>query len=257
MLKPTEMTIEKAKEMNLGEWDISEKIDGSRTFYFNGNLYSERGINQNHKFPHVLNELKGLDCVLDGELAIENGNVFDLNTKRNWNRAIYFIFDLLFLDGKDIRDYPLEHRINILKDILVKNPKKNIRTPLSFDNLELAWDWVLKNKKEGLVIKRLNSTYPKIDLFTETRKPYWFKIKHIKEKLITFNGFEPHPKGVLLTNKDLRVNLNGLDLSSIAIKEIQQNGSVCASVVYLYQNPSGKLFQPRVKELVINDKVIR
>lgn len=49
---------------------IEEKLDGFRVFFDGLNLISERGNTQNEKFPHILNELRDLDVILDGEVSL-------------------------------------------------------------------------------------------------------------------------------------------------------------------------------------------
>ena len=62
-------------------WIIEEKIDGTRIIYKYGNLISERGNIVNHKFPHIIKMLDGFKGILDGEIAVPDGNVIDVNKK--------------------------------------------------------------------------------------------------------------------------------------------------------------------------------
>lgn len=78
---------------------ISEN-EGSRV-----NIYSKSLLPFDKKFPEIVQELKDLDlnAVLDGEI------------EKKGKSSIYHVFDILFHDGKDLRELPLKERKEILK----------------------------------------------------------------------------------------------------------------------------------------------
>lgn len=74
-------------------------------------LYSKAGLSFAKKFPQVVESLQILPVpmVLDGEITNERGKV------------IYHVFDILYLDGRDLRDLPLRERKKILAKAFAKN----------------------------------------------------------------------------------------------------------------------------------------
>src|SRR4029077_7749475 len=131
-----------------------------------------RLISRNNKplnYPQLLDSLKLLavePVILDGEIVAldEKGRssfqllqVFKSSEQRV--PLVYYAFDLLFLEGKDLRKEPLSVRRKLLAEVLKKAPE-NIRLSEGLlgskeDLLRVAKEFGL----EGLVAKRLNSVY--------------------------------------------------------------------------------------------------
>src|ERR1043166_1744887 len=66
-------------------------------------------------------EIKAKTAILDGELVVadpEGRTVFASMMERGRHQVRYFAFDLLWLDGKDLRTLPLLRRKALLKRIL-------------------------------------------------------------------------------------------------------------------------------------------
>jgi bifunctional non-homologous end joining protein LigD len=88
---------------------------------------------------------------------------------------VYYVFDLLFLEGKDLRKEPLTARRKLLADLL-KKPPENIRLSGGFrgskdELLRVAEEFGL----EGLVAKRPGSVYE-----SGRRSGAWVKFKTTK-----------------------------------------------------------------------------
>jgi hypothetical protein len=198
-------------------------------------------------------ELFGNDVVLDGEISIENGTVHDINKSVNWDKAKFFLFDMV----KPTFNYTQRNMLllNFLKDKEIRY----VTTPRKFSTLEEGWNFVKANNLEGLVLKEKYSPYPSNDnVLDEIHTNMWLKVKNLKEKVICFNGYEKHTRGcVLIANGFLRINFNNLDLTDVATKEIDTKGCVFGTVCYLREMESGKFREPYVKELVIDGKVLR
>jgi len=115
-------------------------------------------------------------AVLDGEIACVDDSgrsVFnDLLFRRR--ECVFFAFDLLFLDGEDLRTLPLIERKARLKRLLRRN-----RSPVLYvDHIEARGREFFENvcdlDLEGIVAKRKTTTYRA----TEKPSPYWIKIKN-------------------------------------------------------------------------------
>jgi bifunctional non-homologous end joining protein LigD len=97
---------------------------------------------------------------------------------------VYYVFDLLFLEGKDLRKEPLSARRKLLADILKKAPP-NIRLSEGLrgskeDLLRVAQEFGL----EGLVAKRLNSLYE-----SGRRSGAWVKVKLTRAQDFVIGGY--------------------------------------------------------------------
>jgi bifunctional non-homologous end joining protein LigD len=114
--------------------------------------------------------------VLDGEAIVvdERGlSVFDiLHYRLRDHDVILCAFDLIELDGKDVRRQPLEHRKSALADLL-----RGIRDGVAFNQHfsgdgEIIFKYACSLGCEGIVSKRLGSPY------RSGRVDHWLKVKN-------------------------------------------------------------------------------
>jgi bifunctional non-homologous end joining protein LigD len=138
--------------------------------------------------------LKVKSAILDGEIVCldsEGRSVFyELLFKRG--EPIFYAFDLLWLDGKDLRQLPLIERKSILRSV-VKRTKKN---RILFADHILGWGieffrTVCEQNLEGIVAKHKDGIY--------TSAAYWLKIKNPKYteaegRRELFEAMHPGPK---------------------------------------------------------------
>jgi bifunctional non-homologous end joining protein LigD len=156
------------------DWVHEIKLDGYRMQLRveNGNaaMRTRKGLDWTTKFARVAKSGEGLRyCILDGEVvALDHTGAPDfaaLQAALSEGRSgdlIYFVFDLLFEAGEDLRSLPLIARKDRLEALLApKGPhKKQIRF---VDHLAVPGDEVLKSacelKLEGVVSKRTRTAY--------------------------------------------------------------------------------------------------
>jgi bifunctional non-homologous end joining protein LigD len=106
--------------------------------------------------------------------------VFEL-IRRHWHgaRAILCAFDLIELDGQDLRRTPIEHRKRTLAK-LVRTPQPGIVLNEHYKgDGEIVFKHACKLGCEGIVSKRLGSTY------RSGRVNHWLKIKNPKAPAVT------------------------------------------------------------------------
>ena len=156
-----------------GEWLYEIKFDGFRAIALRGGpearLLSRNEKDFGGKFPEVLesiSELSVRDAVIDGEIvALDDKGIssfqllqaFELGRKRP--PIFYYAFDLLRLDGKDLRERPLSERKEMLGKLL-KNPPGVIRFSASLgEDAEELLGRAREIGLEGLIGKRKNSQY--------------------------------------------------------------------------------------------------
>ncbi|MGV3530207.1 MAG: DNA ligase D [Flavisolibacter sp.] len=151
------------------QWTFEIKWDGYRTIAFlkNGSVQLRSRANQNFNFYEpVLNALKNwkVDAVLDGEIVVldENGRSnYDALQKWKTTRSenlVYYVFDIIWVEGYDISHLPLTERKNILEQIL--SPGDVVRFSEGIDQRGKGFFTLAKeNKLEGIVAKKKDSTY--------------------------------------------------------------------------------------------------
>jgi bifunctional non-homologous end joining protein LigD len=124
----------------------------------------------------------GIDLA-HGEAIVTNASglaVFDLiRRKRHGGDAVLIAFDLIELDGEDLRRSPIEHRKRKLAK-LARSPHPGIVLNEFFEgDGDILFEHACKLGCEGIVSKRLGSTY------RSGRSLHWLKIKNRHAPAVT------------------------------------------------------------------------
>jgi bifunctional non-homologous end joining protein LigD len=143
-------------------------------------LITRGGHDWSGRFPLVVeavNHLRVRSCLIDGEVVCcdERGLArFDvLRRRRNEVDAFLFAFDLLELDGTDLRREPIEVRKATLASILRQSrPGVRLNEHLEHPEGAVVFQHACKMGLEGIVSKRLGSRY------RSGRSPDWLKFKN-------------------------------------------------------------------------------
>jgi len=160
------------------DWIFERKFDGIRLLAYRDGadvrLYSRNQLPQ--QIPAVAAAIARLpvhDAILDGEIT--------------WDAGGYHVFDLLWLDGRDLRPLPLEARQAALRALPLEPPLWPIET------LDDAEPWVRARDEgwEGVIAKRRGSPYE------SRRSPHWLKMKIEASQEFVVGGFtDPQGKRV-------------------------------------------------------------
>jgi bifunctional non-homologous end joining protein LigD len=142
-------------------------------------LYSRAGNDLTHRFPLIVETLASLrsrSCIIDGEaVACDDNGVasFDLIRHQRVNERIFlYAFDLIELNGDDLRRDPLEVRKATLASILAKaRPGIRFNEHIEGDG-PTVFAHACKMGLEGIVSKRKDSAY------RSGRSPDWLKMKN-------------------------------------------------------------------------------
>ena len=129
-------------------------------------LLTRRGNDWSPRFPLIVeavNMLKAQSCLIDGEVVCCNDDgVADfqrLRQRKQGQHALLIVFDLLELDGKDLRREPLEVRKATLASVLRGcGPGLQFNQHLAYPG-EVVLRHACKMGLEGIVSKRLGSIY--------------------------------------------------------------------------------------------------
>src|SRR5262245_31196856 len=101
------------------------------------------------------------DAVLDGEIACIDGegrSIFkDLLFRKS--ACIFVAFDLLFLNGKDLRSMPLIERKRQLKKLLARKRSRILYLDHVANEGKLLFEQIVRMDLEGMICKRKSSPY--------------------------------------------------------------------------------------------------
>ncbi len=174
------------------------KYDGYRIVAFIENndvkLFTRNHTDFSQKFPKIVEQLKLLAgkkaMVFDGEVILPDQlgrpdfQALQNHMKSGSDDVVYMIFDLLALNGKDLRDIPLWQRKEKLQSLLSKNNYQNIKFAEHFEgDGQKFFKAVEKMGLEGVVAKNKFSKY------VGTRNEDWLKIKCYRRQEFVVGGY--------------------------------------------------------------------
>jgi bifunctional non-homologous end joining protein LigD len=182
------------KPFDDSDWIFETKWDGFRAIAVakpgHASLYSRNLIDISRKYPTICQALASVtqQAVLDGELVAldEHGRSrFQLlqNAEREKVRLLYCVFDLLYLDGKDLRGKPLLERKTLLKEVLPKSPLLLYSEHVVGEGIK-AFNKAKRAGEEGVMAKLSASRY-----HSGVRTRDWLKVKASQEQEVVIVGF--------------------------------------------------------------------
>jgi bifunctional non-homologous end joining protein LigD len=153
------------------EWIFERKLDGIRLLaYKQGSVV--RLLSRNRLPQHIpsvaaaIADLPIGDAVLDGEATWDGG-------------VAYHVFDVLWLDGRDVTRMPLAERLDLLAALPLRPPLH--RVP-SLDDAK-PWERACREGWEGVIAKRRDAPYE------HRRSPLWLKMKCEESQELVIGGF--------------------------------------------------------------------
>src|SRR5271157_6021843 len=187
----------RAGDLPIGNWIYELKFDGYRALAFKADkevrLLSRNRTNFNKDYPELVDSLRLLtadEVTIDGEITAQDENgksSFQLLQSYGTGKQIplvYHAFDLLLLDGTDLRSRPLIERRKLLVKLLKKAPD-NIRfsEELRGEREELL-QVARQFRLEGLMAKRPDSPYE-----SGRRSGSWVKVKLTQQQEFVIGGY--------------------------------------------------------------------
>ncbi|MBI4289830.1 MAG: DNA ligase D [Chloroflexi bacterium] len=195
-------------------WIFEPKLDGyriiARVSDGRATLLSRRGNDVTRQYPELASDLRCIGAsqlVLDGEviamdargrqcfqclqqylrsrrgMEIEQGEAFPL---------VFYVFDILYLDGYDLRGATLRSRKGLLHSILSRCIGTGMVRPIDYFESEgdITYEAAVKNGLEGVIAKRFDSTYQ-----PGKRSSDWLKIKAMLSDEFVVGGYSAAPAG--------------------------------------------------------------
>jgi len=196
-----------AGDLPVGDrWRYEVKWDGMRAVVDvrDGHLrlQTANGKDATASFPELegLAGSLGCDAVLDGEIV-----AFDDQGRPSFGRlqqrmhvgdrraaaaraetvpTVLVLFDLLAVDGRPLVDLPWEERRRLLEDLVEPGPHWQV--PAAHVDGEALYDAAVANDLEGIIAKRVDSTYR-----PGTRTREWVKVKVRRRQELVVGGWAP------------------------------------------------------------------
>ncbi|SCX79063.1 DNA ligase D [Pseudomonas sp. NFACC37-1] len=202
-----------------GEWLYEIKFDGYRVMarIENGDvrLLTRNGHDWTHKLPRQAEALAALgleSAWLDGEMVVANEQgVPDFQALQNAFEAgssgkiAYYLFDLPYLNGMDLRNVPVQDRRTALAAVLEPNESPLLRFSDAFEETpEALLNSACQMQMEGLIGKRVGSAY------VSRRSNDWIKLKCKNRQEFVVVGFSD-PKGARSAFGALLLGLHDAD----------------------------------------------
>ncbi len=166
-------------------WIYELKYDGYRAVTLISNqkpeMVSRNGNSFNNQFQTLVKELSAVEdeVILDGEVVIENkAGVSEFQLLQNYSgkgkeKLLYYLFDILYLNGHSVINLPLRDRKDLLAEFLEGYSFKNIKpAPYVEGNGKEYYEQRAKEGHEGVIAKDSTSTYQ-----PGKRSRQWLKVK--------------------------------------------------------------------------------
>jgi bifunctional non-homologous end joining protein LigD len=185
-----------AQELPRGAgWVFEVKWDGYRAVAdlagSQATLTSRNGNDLTARFQNVAKELakavKTPDCVLDGEVcALDEAGRSSFSAMQQGKAGtpiVYYVFDVLEVEGEPLVDLPLVERRKRLEQLLDRH-NRTIRLSEAFDDGEALLAAAKQQQLEGVIAKRLDSRY-----LPGRRTRDWLKLKTHHEQELVVAGY--------------------------------------------------------------------
>jgi bifunctional non-homologous end joining protein LigD len=201
-IKPQLATL-KSKAPSGGEWIHEIKYDGYRIqVHVNAGrkkAYTRSGLDWTKRFSGIAGafDIPG-QAVIDGEVVVVHEgrtNFSELQAelaRGRQDRLLYYAFDLLWIDGQDLRNRPQAERKVLLQELFETH---ELEAPVLYSehlvgNGQKMFEHAAKLNWEGIVSKRADAPYK------SERGEAWLKVKTVQREKFPVVGFVKDPTGV-------------------------------------------------------------
>jgi bifunctional non-homologous end joining protein LigD len=176
-------------------WIYEVKWDGYRALGFvhegEVELKSRNDKSFNDKFYPVFDALKkwNIDVIVDGEIVVaDEQGISSFGDLQNWRseadgELLFMLFDILWLDGRDLTSLPLHERREILAQIVPEESIIRVSDTFEIAGTEF-FDAASQMGLEGMIAKRRDSVYT-----PGKRSDEWLKIKVNQRQEAVIGGY--------------------------------------------------------------------
>jgi bifunctional non-homologous end joining protein LigD len=186
-------------EVKFDGYRIQARLDNGKV-----KLLTRKGLNWAHKFQPVADAVAELDAdsaLIDGEIVVEENGISDFSALQEAlkqggsERFVYYVFDIMHLDGADLTRLPLVERKAALKTLLGRRDRNGIIR--YSEHFEESGSQMLEHARqlhlEGIISKRREAPY------RSGRDDAWVKSKVGAEQEFVVVGYKDaaHLKGAI------------------------------------------------------------
>ena len=166
------------------EWIFERKLDGIRLLAFKQahdvRLFSRNRLPQNlPSVSEAIAHLPAHDLILDGELTWGPSTREDAGARSGQSGVAYHVFDIMWLDGRDVTSLPLDARRALLSALPLQSALRHVA---SLDDPK-PWERACSEGWEGVIAKRRDSVYE------QRRSLQWQKMKCEASQELVVGGF--------------------------------------------------------------------
>ena len=157
--------------------------------------WTRNGMDGETYFPRLLSPptwIAARTAIVDGEVvALDANGRPDFNllqeriSERSTSGLVFQAFDLLHLDGRDLRRVPLEDRKRLLRSVLREHPRVRFAAHVETEGLAF-YEAAVAQGLEGVIAKHRRSRYE-----PGKRSPAWLKLKIRPEQELVVGGWTP------------------------------------------------------------------
>ena len=228
------------------DWLYEVKWDGYRAIAkvskTDVKLISRNNIPFDKYYP-LVDLLKGwrINAIIDGEIVVlDEKGLSDFGALQNWRseadgNLVYYVFDILWYEGKDLMGLPLVERQAILQDILPTDDDR-IRQSKVFAARGIDFfDAAEQVGLEGIIAKKADSKYT-----SDLRSKEWLKIKVQRRQEVVIAGFT--------RNEGTSKAFSALVMGVYDGKKLRYAGKVGTGFSDSKQKEMMKLFKPLITD---------
>jgi bifunctional non-homologous end joining protein LigD len=188
-----------------GEWKYEIKFDGYRIMTRieggKASLITRGGHDWSSKMPQLMEELQQLgvkSAWLDGEIVVldEEGMPSFNRLQKSFDRKSsaagisYFLFDIPFFEGYDLRQVSLVERRSLLKALLEAKGTEHVRYSADFEgDAASVLESACQMRMEGVIAKRADAPY------SSRRAETWLKLKCKLRQEFVVSGYTDRSDG--------------------------------------------------------------
>ncbi|UYQ94507.1 DNA ligase D [Chitinophaga horti] len=229
-------------------WLYEIKWDGYRAVALSNKgtveLISRNNKSFNDKFypVHAAVEDWGINAIVDGEICVINDEgVSNFGNLQNWRseadgQLIYYVFDLLWLDGKDLTGLPLTERRALLAPLVPRDSIIRLSDSFSTTATEFL-EAAAKMGLEGIIAKKADSLY-----YPGERSREWLKLKINKRHEVVIGGFT--------NNEGSAKTFSSLLVGVYEGKQLRYTGKIGTGFNTQQQKEMMQLFKPLIVKKV-------
>lgn len=250
------MLLSESEPFDHKDYIFELKLDGIRALAYLDKKETIIKNKRNKDITNIYPELKSIHkqvnkrCILDGEIIVmKNGrpDFFALQSRSilsdslkislasKLNTASFVAYDILYYDKKDITDWPLLKRKEVLKEIITENEFLSYSRFIEEKGREF-YELARDNHLEGIVAKEKISKY-----YIGKRAKVWIKMKVMQEEDLIICGYikkDGTIKDLILGIYDKDYNLHFRGTIYLGVSTIDKNKIIDTAI----KHPSPPLF---------------